>query len=80
MNRAKIAITIDPELLRELDLIVASQQFRSRSQAIEEAVSDKLRHLSRGRLARECALLDPGYEQAMAEEGMSAELSEWPEY
>jgi len=80
MNRARIAITIDPAVLKDLDLLVASKQFQSRSQAIEEAVSAKLRHLSRGRLARECARLDPGCEQAMADEGMSAEMSEWSVY
>jgi hypothetical protein len=31
-------------------------------------------------LARECAKLDPAFERAMAEEGMSAEVTEWPEY
>jgi hypothetical protein len=31
-------------------------------------------------LARESAKLDPLFEKALAEEGLSAELSEWPEY
>jgi len=27
-----------------------------------------------------CQACDPAFEKAMAEEGMSEELSEWPEY
>jgi hypothetical protein len=54
--------------------------FPSRSTAIQEAVEEKLDRLERSRLARECSKLDPEFEKAMAEEGMSEELSEWPEY
>ena len=32
------------------------------------------------RLARECSKLDPKAEKALAEEGMSEELKDWPEY
>jgi hypothetical protein len=34
----------------------------------------------RGRLIRECKKLDPDVEQKIAEEGMSWEVKEWPEY
>jgi glucosamine kinase len=34
----------------------------------------------RGRLAAECARLDPRAEQALTEEGMGRELAAWPEY
>ena len=80
LSRAKIAITIDQRLLEELDRLVAEQDYPNRSRAIEEAVADKLDRLSRNRLAVQCAKLDPASEQALAEEGMSGELSEWPEY
>jgi hypothetical protein len=36
--------------------------------------------LKRCRLARECANLEPDFEVAMAEEGLSAESGDWPEY
>ena len=39
-----------------------------------------LERLSRTRLARETAKLDPDEEKALAEEGLSAELAAWPEY
>jgi hypothetical protein len=45
-----------------------------------EANHDKLAHMEHSRLAIECARFDPKVEQAFAEEGMSQELAEWPEY
>ena len=35
---------------------------------------------SRRKLARECAKLDATVEKAIAEEGLSEDVSEWPEY
>jgi metal-responsive CopG/Arc/MetJ family transcriptional regulator len=80
MAASKIAITIDDKLLKQLDYMVKSRGFPNRSKAIQEAVADKLKRLERTRLARECAKLDPDYEQNMAEEGFSMEIDEWPEY
>ena len=80
MSTVKVAITIDEGLLRHLDRLVKNHLFENRSRAIQEAVSEKLARLERGRLARECAKLDRVFEQGMAEEGMSAESEEWPEY
>jgi metal-responsive CopG/Arc/MetJ family transcriptional regulator len=80
MAASKIAITIDDNLLKQLDLMVKSRLFPNRSKAIQEAVADKLKRLERNRLAEECAKLDPEYEQNMAEEGFSMEIDEWPTY
>ncbi len=80
MGRTKIAITLDEVTLGEVDRLVSEHRFPSRSQAIQEAVDEKLIRLSRSRLAQECAKLDPDYERALAEEGMGGELAEWPEY
>ncbi len=80
MAASKVAISIDRELLAQLDNLVVEQMFASRSQAIRVAIEEKLARLRRSRLARECAKLDPAAEQAMAEEGMSGELAQWPEY
>jgi hypothetical protein len=44
------------------------------------AVAETLQRLSRTRLAREAAKLDPAEERALAEEGMATELATWPEY
>jgi metal-responsive CopG/Arc/MetJ family transcriptional regulator len=80
MSTAKVAITLDQDLLKRLDRLVKNRLFENRSRAIQEAVSEKLARLERNRLAKECAKLDRKFEQAMAEEGLSVEVREWPEY
>jgi Arc/MetJ-type ribon-helix-helix transcriptional regulator len=80
MAASKVAISIGPDLLAELDRWVAKKAFTSRSQAIQVAVEEKLRRLQRRRLAEECAKLDPDEERAIAEEGIAGELPQWPEY
>ena len=80
MPKTKVAITLDEKTLGRLDRLVKDRLFPSRSNAIQKAVEEKLERLERSRLARECAKLDPAFEKAMAEEGISEELSEWPEY
>jgi len=78
--RAKVAITLDKSTLDRLDKLVRKRVFRNRSQAIEEAVAEKLSRIEKSRLARECANLDPTFEKALAEEELSEELKEWAEY
>ncbi len=80
MAVAKIAITLDQGILGEVDRLVRRHVFPNRSRAIQEAVREKVAHLSVNRLAQECTKLDPKAEQAMAEEGMSREAGSWPEY
>ena len=80
MRTVKIAVTIDKSLLAELDELVERKRFANRSRAVQEAVRDKLERLKRSRLARECAKLDPKAEQALADEGLAADLDQWPEY
>jgi metal-responsive CopG/Arc/MetJ family transcriptional regulator len=80
MGRSKVAISLDESTLDRLDRLVKKQVFPNRSQAIEEAVAEKLARLEKSRLAQECAKLDPAFEKAIAEEGLSKDLTEWPEY
>lgn len=80
MNSAKIAITLDQELLARLDHLVAERRFPNRSRAVQEALRDKLERLERGRLARECAKLAPHFEQQLADEFVAEDLEQWPEY
>jgi metal-responsive CopG/Arc/MetJ family transcriptional regulator len=80
MGKEKIAITLDEEFISELDRLVNQHVFQSRSQAIREAVSEKLLRLRRGRLAAECSKLDRVFEMAMADEGLAEDISEWPQY
>ena len=76
--RTKIAITLDQSLLTRLDRLVRERRFPNRSRALQEALEDKLERVDRSRLARECAKLDPQYEQHLADEGL--DLDQWPEY
>jgi metal-responsive CopG/Arc/MetJ family transcriptional regulator len=80
MTTLKIGITIEENTLNRLDLLVKSHLFPNRSRAIQEAVVEKLDRIEKNRLARECAKLDPAFEQSVAEEGFETEIDEWPEY
>ena len=80
MPKTKVALTLDAELVDRVDELVAARRFRSRSQAIESALADKLRRLARTRLARESAKLNKRDEQRLADEGLAEDLATWPEY
>ncbi|MCP4666183.1 MAG: CopG family transcriptional regulator [Deltaproteobacteria bacterium] len=80
MAASKIAITVENDMLKRLDMLVKSKTFPNRSKAIQEAVAEKLTRIEKSRLAQECAKLDPDFEQSLAEEGFVSELAEWPEY
>lgn len=80
MSTAKVAISIDEQLLRRVDNLVKEAVFRSRSEAIQKAVAEKLSRMDRSRFARECSKLDPIEEQNLADEGIAADAGTWPEY
>ena len=80
MRTSKIAISIERKLLVRLDRLVKSHIFPSRSRIVQDAVKEKLIRLDHSRLAKECAKLDSSFEQAIAEEGFSEEIDQWPEY
>ena len=80
MAKSKIAITLDDEIVGRLDTLVRERTYPNRSRAIEEAVRDKLTRLERSRLATEVSKLDPAFERSLAEEGLSQDQAEWPEY
>ena len=80
MPKTKVAVTLDAHLLGRVDELVAQQRFQNRSQAIGSALAEKLQRLARTQLARECALLDPKEERALAEEGLAGSVETWPEY
>jgi metal-responsive CopG/Arc/MetJ family transcriptional regulator len=80
MPKTKVALTLDSALLEQVDQLVEKQTFRNRSQAIEAALSDKLRRLARTRLARESAKLNTDEEKRLADDGVIDALDAWPEY
>ncbi len=80
MAKEKIAVTLDEESVGELDRLVEERVFSSRSQAVQEAVKEKLLRMKRTRLAEECAKLEPVAEKKMAEDRMAEDMRSWPEY
>ena len=80
MRTTKVAVSINRKTIEKLDQLVEKRVFPSRSRAIQEAIDEKLTRLERIRLAEECAKLDPIVEQSLADEGLSQELAQWPEY
>jgi len=45
-----------------------------------DLTSEEEAALRRARFDEECAKLDPAEERALAEEGLAADLADWPEY
>ena len=80
MPKTKVALTLDADLMRQVDDLVERRRFRNRSQAVEAALADNLRRLARTRLATESARLNPADEKRLAEEGGHEDLLAWPEY
>jgi metal-responsive CopG/Arc/MetJ family transcriptional regulator len=80
MAASKIAVTIDSDTLTKLDRLVSEHKYPSRSRAIQDALEERLRHIEEDRLAQELQKLDPNEEREMAEEGLSADSEQWPEF
>ncbi len=46
----------------------------------QEAIHEKVSRIDKTRLGRECSKLDVTVEQSLADEGLSFEVDQWPEY
>lgn len=80
MRTAKIAISLDKNLLNKLDELVNRHIFKNRSQAFQEAIQERIIRIEKSRLALECSKLDPKDEQALANEGIEEDMKEWPDF
>lgn len=78
--KTKVALTLNADLVVQLDELVERRRFRSRSQAVEAALADKMRRLARTRLATESGKLNAREEKRLADEGLADDLLAWPEY
>jgi Arc/MetJ-type ribon-helix-helix transcriptional regulator len=76
MAAAKVAITLDTQVLRTVDQWVRQGRYPNRSQAIQAALREKMERWRRTRLAAELDKLDPAEEQALADERLSGDT--WP--
>lgn len=80
MGKEKIAITLDERFIGELDRLVDKRVFQNRSQAIQEAVREKLLRMKQTRLAEEGAKLETAVERSISEEGFPEDIKQWPKY
>ena len=80
MKCAKVAISIEASVLKKIDRLVKPRTFESRSQAFQKAAENILEKFERSRLAKECAKLDIRFKRKLADEGLSRDLEEWPDY
>ena len=78
MPTAKVAITVDQQLLKLLDRWVTQGRYPNRSQAIQAAVREKVERWNHTRLAEEVGKLNPKEERALAEERFTGDA--WPEF
>ena len=76
MNTAKITISLDQDLLNQVDRMVQSHVFRNRSKAIQSALREQVLRVQKTRLEQECAKLDPLEEQTLADAGLAAEAAQ----
>jgi len=70
MMAGRVRISIDSALLKEVDHLVKTRAFSSRSQAIQAAVKKTLTSRDSNRLATESAKLGKTQEQMLADEGL----------
>ena len=74
----KIAITLNPGSIADLDRWVREGRYPNRSKALQSAVDLLTEREKRTRLARELKKLDRAEERHLAEEGLGDES--WPTY
>ena len=74
----KIAVTLDPKTVTDLDRWVREGRYPNRSRALQSAVDILSERDKRSRLARELKKLDRIEEQGLAEEGIGD--SSWPRF
>ncbi len=80
MPVAKVAVTIDARLLREVDGWVAAGEFPNRSRVVQAALHQlQQQRTGQQSLLGELAKLDPTEEQALADERLAGDAP-WPAY
>jgi hypothetical protein len=79
-NRSRAIQAAVEEKIARLERTRLARECAKLDANLEAAVADKLERLGRTRLAAECCKLDQAAEKALAEEGLSGEIGEWPEY
>jgi len=79
MPTAKVAISLDREILQEVDRWVLRGAYPNRSKAIQAALRSQVERWRRHRLVTELKKLNPVQERTLANERMRGEVA-WPEF
>ncbi len=80
MPAAKIAVTVDEKVVKQMDRLVREGKYKSRSGVIQDALEDKLKERKRRRLIAELSKLDPKEERELSEEFLHPDVEKWDEY
>ncbi len=80
MPAAKIAVTVDEKVVKQMDRLVREGKYKSRSSVIQEALEEKLKERKRKRLIEEVSKLNPKEERELADEFLHLDNEEWDEY
>lgn len=80
MPTKKITITLDDGIINGIDTLVSQNKYKSRSKAIQLAISDYLKKLEKQKLYAEIDKLDKEEEMTFAEENLTAVNEIWDKY
>ena len=80
MNTVRLAVSLEKNILDQIDTLVKNKQYPSRSQLVRSALKEKISKLNKNRLVKECDKLDDKFEVKLSEESFFVENEEWPEY
>lgn len=72
-------MTLETNMLKEVDRLVREGRFPSRSRAVQTALVEMMARRKHRRLIEELAKLNPKEERELAEEFFAGEAP-WPEY
>lgn len=73
MPTAKVAITVEKELLKTVDRWVIQGRYPNRSQAIQAALRAQMERWKRTRLVEALEQVDPEEEKALADEPLAGD-------
>jgi len=79
MPAAKIAVTVNEKVVKQMDRLVKEGKYKSRSSVIQDALEEKLKDKKRTRLIAELSKLDPKEERHLADEFLQLDAEQWDE-
>ena len=78
MPNTRVTITLDEEMVSQLDKLVKHGVFASRSKAIQVALEEKLSQIQKVRLSRDYLKLDQVFDKDITERRRRSTDDDWP--